>query len=404
MAENNKKSVEDILAACRKVDSGDSSGAADVAPSDAAESVSSEPSAAPAQPAKKAADMSVAEMLAAARGEGGAKPKESAPAAKKGPAATASSKKGPAAPAKKPGAMSVADMLAAARGEKSAGEKSAAAKEKPAAKKAAAPQAKKPAKKAAKAVAGVGGPKDTTSILAAARGTAKPGPVSKSEASGKAAPAAKGKKPKLVAPPMPAKPAYAKGPSGKGLNARKQGAGAKAKGKAAAGSDRRSFFGIFFGSFMAVGFSSLGMVNLLWVLGMARFMFPNILTEPPTKFKVGPAGNLSPGSVETKFKAQFGVWIVRHEYEGESQIFALKTVCTHLGCTPNWLEAEQKFKCPCHGSGFYKDGINFEGPAPRPLERYAIRVADDGQLEVDKSKKYQEEMGQWADSASYVTG
>ena len=51
-----------------------------------------------------------------------------------------------------------------------------------------------------------------------------------------------------------------------------------------------------------------------------------------------------------------------------------------------WLDAEQKFKCPCHGSGFYKDGINFEGPAPRPLERYAIRVAEDGQLEVDKSR------------------
>ena len=33
---------------------------------------------------------------------------------------------------------------------------------------------------------------------------------------------------------------------------------------------------------------------------------------------------------------------------------------TALGCTPNWLEAEFKFKCPCHGSGFYISGINFE--------------------------------------------
>ena len=48
--------------------------------------------------------------------------------------------------------------------------------------------------------------------------------------------------------------------------------------------------------------------------------------------------------------------------------YALFTICTHLGCTPNFLSAENKFKCPCHGSGFYKDGINFEGPAPRPLE------------------------------------
>ena len=137
-------------------------------------------------------------------------------------------------------------------------------------------------------------------------------------------------------------------------------------------------------------------------LGLARFMFPNILTEPPSKFKIGFPDDFSPDSVATQFKAQFGVWVVNAEYDGVRQIVALKSVCTHLGCTPNWLEAEQKFKCPCHGSGFYKDGINFEGPAPRPLERFAIRLADDGQLEVDKSKIFQEEMGQWKDPASFV--
>ena len=110
----------------------------------------------------------------------------------------------------------------------------------------------------------------------------------------------------------------------------------------------------------------------------------------------------APGAVETKFVAQYGVWVVKGEYNGQPQIYALRTVCTHLGCTPNWLEAEQKFKCPCHGSGFYKDGINFEGPAPRPLERYAIHLADDGQLEIDKSKIFQEEIGGWSDPASFV--
>ena len=131
-------------------------------------------------------------------------------------------------------------------------------------------------------------------------------------------------------------------------------------------------------------------------------MFPNVLREPPSQFKVGFPSNFSPGQVETKFKAQFGIWVVSTEYKGEQQLFALKSVCTHLGCTPNWLEAEQKFKCPCHGSGFYKDGINFEGPAPRPLERYAISIADDGQVLIDKSRLFQEEMGQWAESASYI--
>ncbi|MFV1965132.1 MAG: ubiquinol-cytochrome c reductase iron-sulfur subunit [Pirellulaceae bacterium] len=169
---------------------------------------------------------------------------------------------------------------------------------------------------------------------------------------------------------------------------------------------RRGFLatvlGVCFGSPLAVGFSSLVMTNVLWLLGTARFMFPNILIEPATRFKVGYPEGFSSGQVETKFKAQHGIWIVRHEYEGQPQIYALRAVCTHLGCTPYWLESEQKFKCPCHGSGFYKNGINFEGPAPRPLERYAIRIADDGQLEVDTNRSYHEESGQWNDSNSFV--
>ena len=47
-------------------------------------------------------------------------------------------------------------------------------------------------------------------------------------------------------------------------------------------------------------------------------------------------------------------------------------------------------------------GINFEGPAPRPLERFRLTMADDGQLLVDKSKKYQQEKGEWSDPESFV--
>ena len=72
-------------------------------------------------------------------------------------------------------------------------------------------------------------------------------------------------------------------------------------------------------------------------------------------------------------------------------------MCTHLGCTPNYLSAENKFKCPCHGSGFRLTGVNFEGPAPRPLERARVALADDGQILVDKSRKFQYELGQWKD-------
>jgi cytochrome b6-f complex iron-sulfur subunit len=169
--------------------------------------------------------------------------------------------------------------------------------------------------------------------------------------------------------------------------------------------DRRFFFWsiprVLFGSWMAIGFLALAAAKLLWLLGSTRFMFPNIRTEPPTRFKVGYPDQFAPGQVETKYKMRYGVWIVRGEFDGLPQIYALKAVCTHLGCIPNWLENEQKFKCPCHGSGFYRDGVNFEGPAPRPLERYAIRIANDGQLEVDKSRIFRQELGQWRDPASY---
>src|SRR5437773_664182 len=83
-------------------------------------------------------------------------------------------------------------------------------------------------------------------------------------------------------------------------------------------------------------------------------------------------------------------------------LYVMSTTCTHLGCTPNWWDKEQKFKCPCHGSGFKITGVNFEGPAPRPLERWAIAIADDGQIIVDKSKKFQKELGQWSDPESFI--
>ena len=105
------------------------------------------------------------------------------------------------------------------------------------------------------------------------------------------------------------------------------------------------------------------------------------------------------GKVDLRYKKQYNVWIVRDD----EKIIALSTVCTHLGCTPNWLETDRKFKCPCHGSGFRSSGINFEGPAPRPLERYRIYLANDGQIIVDKNKNFKYEKGEWNRTESYLT-
>lgn len=350
--------------------------------------------------------MTVAEMLAAARkadGGGGAPDGESAAAAPMSPAEGAAPQAAPTAAASsgekpkaipKPGAAgrpSVAEMMAMARAGQAGGAapvaKPAAAKPQAVEKPKSAPKAKPVAAEAAAAPVEA---RDTASILAAARKKDRPGPMSKAEAAAKVdqGAAAAVAKAKVVAPPMPVKPDYAKPAAAKVAVAKPQ----------AAGEDRRDFFS----TAMAVGFWSLGAVSALWTLLTVKYLFPNVLREPPSKFKVGFPDAFPPGQVEEKFKAQFAVWIVNSEYNGQQQIVALKSVCTHLGCTPNWLESEQKYKCPCHGSGFYKDGINFEGPAPRPLERYAIRMADDGQIEVDKTRTFQEEMGMWSDPASFI--
>src|SRR5499426_2463176 len=163
---------------------------------------------------------------------------------------------------------------------------------------------------------------------------------------------------------------------------------------------RRSFL-----SWMTLAWTAFTASMLAALTASGRFMFPNVLFEPPPTFKAGFPNEIQVGQVDERFKQRFAVWLVRSAFDpfaNATGIFALSTVCTHLGCTPNWLETEQKFKCPCHGSGYHKDGVNFEGPTPRPLERYAISLADDGQILVDKSRKFQQEKGEWSNPASFL--
>ena len=153
---------------------------------------------------------------------------------------------------------------------------------------------------------------------------------------------------------------------------------------------RRAWMGLAWGAFSAASAAALAATG--------RFMFPNVLNEPPQQFKVGFPSEYGMG-VDERFKDKYGIWIVRVADEDVEPhgtgFYALITVCTHLGCTPNYLAAENKFKCPCHGSGFRLTGVNFEGPAPRPLERARVVLADDGLILVDKGKHYQRELGQW---------
>lgn len=147
-----------------------------------------------------------------------------------------------------------------------------------------------------------------------------------------------------------------------------------------------------------LGWGFIG-VFMASVVGAAiRFFFPRIIYEPPTKYKVGFPFEYSVG-VSERFKKQFRVWIVREV----DKIYVIQAKCTHLGCTPNWLASEGKFKCPCHGSGFTPDGVNIEGPAPRPLERFKVVIADDGQLSVDESVRFRGERSEWNKPGAFVS-
>ena len=157
--------------------------------------------------------------------------------------------------------------------------------------------------------------------------------------------------------------------------------------------NRRSFV-----SWLGIAWGAFAAAMAVASTATMRFMFPNVLFEPPSTFKAGYPEDYATEKVDERWKERYGCWIVRTQ----EIIYCLSTICTHLGCTPNWLEAENKFKCPCHGSGFYPTGINFEGPAPRPLERFRITRGDDGQLVVDKSRKFQQEKGEWNDPDSFV--
>jgi cytochrome b6-f complex iron-sulfur subunit len=239
--------------------------------------------------------------------------------------------------------------------------------------------------------------------------TPKPPPAAPAAAAVKpAAPVAAGAHAAKPAAPRPA-PAPIPDLAGKTTNAASAGgrtAAAPAPAKAAAATrdpddtspllTRRAWMGLAWGAFSAATAAALAATG--------RFMFPNVLNEPPQQFKAGFPNEYGMG-VDERWKEKFGIWLVRTPEDivaHASGFYAIISTCTHLGCTPNYLSAESKFKCPCHGSGFRLTGINFEGPAPRPLERARVVLSDDGQILVDKSRKFQYELGQWTDPEAFL--
>ena len=95
-----------------------------------------------------------------------------------------------------------------------------------------------------------------------------------------------------------------------------------------------------------------------------------------------------------RFAKSNGFFILR----AQGKLVAASVICTHRRCVVEKDDSE--LVCPCHGSRFNATGTPVEGPAKRPLPRFAITREPQGRLIVDPSRAFNET--QWNDPVAFV--
>ena len=159
-----------------------------------------------------------------------------------------------------------------------------------------------------------------------------------------------------------------------------------------------SLLRFFFGSPWPIGFTSLAVTHVMWLLGWVRFMFPNVLVEPPTKFKVGFPEEYAAGT--GRDEVQGPVW---HLDCAAPVRGAIADLCLEGRLHASRLHAElagepsRDSSVPATAAGFTRTGSISRVPHRVRSNDSRSVMAEDGQLEVDKSRTFQEELGQWDD-------
>lgn len=140
-------------------------------------------------------------------------------------------------------------------------------------------------------------------------------------------------------------------------------------------------------------------INFLMFL---RFFFPRALYEPNTIVNIGYPTAFAQG-VNQDFLQSNRIWVVLEP----GRLFVIFARCTHLGCTPDWLPQQNMFHCPCHGSEYDPEGVNFAGPAPRPMDRCLVKMQANGTVLVDSSHLFMQDpragINQSNDPGAYVS-
>jgi len=122
---------------------------------------------------------------------------------------------------------------------------------------------------------------------------------------------------------------------------------------------------------------STALAMLFGMFGIARLPKAAVLSSPSKKFRVTLPETLGPGEVFMPAGRKVALF---RDAEG---VYAVSTVCTHLGCLVK--QAEGGFECPCHGSKFSADGTVTKGPAPQPLPWLKVTAAG-GAFTVDEGE------------------
>jgi Rieske Fe-S protein len=97
------------------------------------------------------------------------------------------------------------------------------------------------------------------------------------------------------------------------------------------------------------------------------------------------------------------------EYAGDNliitregkKVYALSLVCTHQQCIVNFFSSEDRFICPCHAAMYNPDGSKIQGPQPRGLDRYRVKLQGKTKIEVDTTTAYKESDSEY--SKSFIT-
>jgi cytochrome b6-f complex iron-sulfur subunit len=137
---------------------------------------------------------------------------------------------------------------------------------------------------------------------------------------------------------------------------------------------RRAFLKMAWGAFGAVALAEMGVAAF-------TFSLPRLDEgQFGATFTCGSVDDFPPGSVTLFSQGRF--YLVRLADGG---FLALDRVCTHLGCAVPWDPVQGKFVCPCHASGFDRNGAVLNPPAPRPLDLFPVTITD-GLVTVDTAR------------------